>query len=64
MSLAQIFSVLAQNGVNIYAMGQGATEINISAVVRQTDVQLAMNKIHTQVLGISHQNDMMKGMHI
>lgn len=47
--------------MNIYVIGQGATKINISVGVMQSDVQLAMDKIHAQVLGIPHQNDMMKG---
>ncbi|RFU30812.1 hypothetical protein B7463_g5523, partial [Scytalidium lignicola] len=48
----QIFSELAKGGVNIYLIGQGASEINISFVVKDVDAQLAMNLVHANVLGI------------
>jgi aspartokinase len=60
-SPAQIFSVLARDGVNIYFIGQGATEINISVVVDEVDALRAMDNIHTHVLGIPHQNNAIKG---
>ncbi|KAH6664680.1 aspartate kinase [Halenospora varia] len=65
----QIFSKLASGGVNIYLIGQGASEINVSLVVKNDDAQIAMDIIHEHVLGIpkydSHapiyQNGLMKG---
>ncbi|KAG4438651.1 hypothetical protein IFR05_005868, partial [Cadophora sp. M221] len=65
----QIFSTLASGGVNIYLIGQGASEINISLVVEKDDAMTAMDLLHTHVLGIPHhkaptslvQNSMMKG---
>ncbi|KAF8861680.1 aspartate kinase [Acephala macrosclerotiorum] len=66
----QIFSTLASGGVNIYLIGQGASEINISLVIKEEDALIAMDIIHTNVLGIPRiktthtpifQNSMMKG---
>ncbi|KAH6722814.1 aspartate kinase [Leptodontidium sp. MPI-SDFR-AT-0119] len=65
----QIFSTLSSGGVNIYLIGQGASEINISLVVKKDDAMTAMDLLHTHVLGIPHhmaptplvQNSMMKG---
>ncbi|KAG9236834.1 aspartate kinase [Amylocarpus encephaloides] len=65
----QIFSKLATGGVNIYLIGQGASEINISLVIQKQDTLMAMNIIHADVLGIpkhtAHipivQNSLMKG---
>lgn len=65
----QIFSTLASGGVNIYLIGQGASEINISLVVKKPDALNPMDILHTNVLGIpkpqTHvpivQNSMMKG---
>ncbi|KAE8444732.1 hypothetical protein EG329_014292 [Mollisiaceae sp. DMI_Dod_QoI] len=65
----QIFSTLASGGVNIYLIGQGASEINISLVIKEEDALVALDIIHTNVLGIPRikthipilQNSMMKG---
>jgi bifunctional aspartokinase / homoserine dehydrogenase 1 len=37
---------LGRNGVNIFAIAQGSSERNISAVVRQADVAKALNALH------------------
>ncbi len=42
----RMFSALGRNGVNVVAIAQGASERNISAVVRQVDVAKALNALH------------------
>lgn len=42
----KMFSALGKNNVNIRAIAQGASERNISAVVRETDVKKALNTLH------------------
>lgn len=44
----QAFSALGRNGVNIHAIAQGSSELNISAVVRMTDCHKAVNAIHQE----------------
>jgi len=47
---AEIFSALASARINIYLISQGASEINISFVVRAQDTLLAMEVVHTKVM--------------
>jgi bifunctional aspartokinase / homoserine dehydrogenase 1 len=42
----RMFSALGKNGVNVVAIAQGASERNISAVIRQVDVAKALNSLH------------------
>jgi aspartokinase/homoserine dehydrogenase 1 len=42
----KLFGALGQNGVNIRAIAQGASEKNISTVIRATDVRKAINVLH------------------
>jgi aspartokinase/homoserine dehydrogenase 1 len=42
----RMFSALGKNGVNVSAIAQGSSELNISAVVRQVDVAKALNALH------------------
>lgn len=42
----QLFSTLAQNGVNVKAIAQGSSEKNISVVIRDTEVKKALNSLH------------------
>lgn len=42
----RMFSALGKNGVNVVAIAQGASERNISAVIRQVDVAKALNALH------------------
>ncbi|KAK5429330.1 Aspartokinase [Exophiala xenobiotica] len=49
---AEIFSALASARINIYLISQGASEINISFVVRAQDTLLAMEVIHTKVMRV------------
>jgi aspartokinase/homoserine dehydrogenase 1 len=42
----KVFYALGRNGVNVKAIAQGSSEINISAVVAKSDRSKAMNAIH------------------
>lgn len=42
----RMFSALGKNGVNVIAIAQGASERNISAVIRHADVAKALNALH------------------
>lgn len=42
----RLFGALGQNGVNIRAIAQGASEKNISTVIRAEDVRKAVNVLH------------------
>lgn len=48
----EIFSTLAGAKINIYLISQGASEINISFVVKENDALLAMAVVHSNVLQI------------
>lgn len=42
----QLFNSVCKNGVNIYAIAQGGSEINISFVIKEKDLRKALNAIH------------------
>ncbi len=42
----RMFQALGRNNVNVYAIAQGSSELNISAVVGQADLQKALNALH------------------
>ncbi|MCL6261398.1 bifunctional aspartate kinase/homoserine dehydrogenase I [Aquiflexum sp. TKW24L] len=42
----RMFMALGRNNVNVYAIAQGSSELNISAVVSQSDLQKALNALH------------------
>ena len=44
----RLFGALGHNGVNIRAIAQGASERNISTVIRATDVRKAINVLHEE----------------
>lgn len=44
----QMFSALGRNSVNIRAIAQGASEKNISAVIKSGDAKKALNTLHEQ----------------
>ncbi|KAF2499590.1 aspartate kinase [Lophium mytilinum] len=48
----EVFSALASARVSIYLISQGASEINISFVVKAQDALLAMEVVHTNVMRI------------
>jgi len=43
---ASVFNTIAEAGVNIRMISQGASEINISFVIKQSDVPNAVRKLH------------------
>jgi aspartokinase/homoserine dehydrogenase 1 len=43
---ARVFSALADGGINISAIAQGSSELNISAVVPEADLPAAMRRVH------------------
>ncbi|MEY3052572.1 MAG: hypothetical protein RLY31_2357 [Bacteroidota bacterium] len=42
----RMFQALGKNGINVVAIAQGSSELNISVVVSQTDEAKAMNALH------------------
>lgn len=42
----RMFQSLGKNGINIIAIAQGSSELNISAVVKKTDEHKALNALH------------------
>ncbi|MGF1533646.1 MAG: bifunctional aspartate kinase/homoserine dehydrogenase I [Bernardetiaceae bacterium] len=42
----KLFSALGKNGINVLAVAQGASELNISFVIRESDEAKALNVIH------------------
>lgn len=42
----RMFSALGKNGVNVYAIAQGSSELNISSVVKEIDISKALNALH------------------
>jgi aspartokinase/homoserine dehydrogenase 1 len=51
----QLFKSLGTNGVNLYAIAQGASELNISFVIRDKDLRKALNVIHEAFFLINYQ---------
>jgi aspartokinase/homoserine dehydrogenase 1 len=43
---AKLFSALGKNGINISAIAQGSSELNISTVISKIDEEKALNAIH------------------
>jgi aspartokinase/homoserine dehydrogenase 1 len=43
-----MFGVLGRNGVNVRAIAQGSSELNISSVIANTDVKKAINVLHEE----------------
>lgn len=42
----RLFKSLGQNGINVYAIAQGSSELNISAVIHKDDINKALNALH------------------
>ncbi|KAF2670356.1 aspartate kinase [Microthyrium microscopicum] len=55
---SEIFDALAEAKINIYMISQGASEINISVVVRKDQALLATSVIHENVLKIPSKSEM------
>ncbi len=49
----RLFSALGKNGVNIVAIAQGSSELNISTIIKQEDEKKALNAIH-EAFFLSH----------
>ena len=47
----KMFSTLGKNGVNIRAIAQGSNERNISAVIKSTELEKALNALHEGFFG-------------
>ncbi|TDI46361.1 MAG: bifunctional aspartate kinase/homoserine dehydrogenase I [Acidobacteria bacterium] len=47
----RLFSVLGSEGVNVRAIAQGSSELNISLVIARDDEKKALNAIHEALLG-------------
>lgn len=43
---ARLFDTLSHNGVNIRAIAQGSTELNISVVIDDSDLKKSLNSVH------------------
>lgn len=41
-----LFNAVGKNGINVYAIAQGASEVNISFVVKQEDLKKTLNVVH------------------
>ena len=42
----KLFSALGKNGINVSAMAQGSSELNISVVIKKADLKKALNAVH------------------
>ncbi len=42
----RMFNSLGKNGINVSAIAQGSSELNISAVIQQSDIGKALNVLH------------------
>ncbi|MCW3804838.1 bifunctional aspartate kinase/homoserine dehydrogenase I [Plebeiibacterium marinum] len=51
----KLFNSMGRNGVNIYAIAQGASELNISFVVKEKDLRKGLNTVH-EAFFLSHFN--------
>ncbi len=43
---ARVFDAFGQNGINIIAIAQGSSELNISVVIKEKDASKALNALH------------------
>lgn len=41
-----LFNAVGSNGINVYAIAQGASEVNISFVVKEEDLKKTLNVVH------------------
>lgn len=46
----KFFSALGKNGINIIAIAQGSSELNISAVIERDELSKALNVVHDSLL--------------
>lgn len=50
---AKMFNALGRNGINVVAIAQGSSELNISTVIHENDLSKALNVLH-EGLFLSH----------
>ena len=43
----KMFNALGKNGINIVAIAQGASELNISSVIQKEDLSKALNAVQS-----------------
>ncbi|SOE23031.1 aspartate kinase [Spirosomataceae bacterium TFI 002] len=48
----KLFGVLGQNGVNVIAVAQGSSELNISVVIEKKNISKALNAIHERFFNV------------
>ncbi len=46
---AKLFNALGKNGINVVAIAQGSSELNISAVISNSDISKALNALHDEL---------------
>ncbi|GMF03466.1 unnamed protein product [[Candida] boidinii] len=51
-----MFKTLADEGINIEMISQGANEINISCVIDQKNTVKALQALHAKILDIPYSN--------
>jgi len=51
---ARLFSALGDNGINVIAIAQGASECSISMVISAADAPAALRRIHERVIARRH----------
>jgi len=57
---ANVFNAVAESGVNIRMISQGASEINISFVIKDSDVPRCVQHLHAHYFGSAKTNDKAK----
>ncbi|BDD11376.1 bifunctional aspartate kinase/homoserine dehydrogenase I [Fulvitalea axinellae] len=50
----KLFSSLGKNGINVAAIAQGASELNVSAVIPKRDLHKALNSVHESFFLSNH----------
>ena len=45
---AKVFQTMARNGVNIRAIAQGSSELNISFIIKKEDAKKAVESLHNE----------------
>jgi aspartate kinase len=48
---AQVFAAVAEGGINVHVISQGASEINIGLVIHERDIEEAVTRLHRHFFG-------------
>jgi aspartate kinase len=51
---ADVFQVIAKTGINVHMVSQGASEINISFVIEESDAVRAVQALHAHFFEAEH----------